>query len=302
MSETTNSLRGLWTKDLRPRKPRWRVDASVPGTQWIADRFSTGPALIESPEPAVVHNFEIPTFPTNYLNENFDDLTESYATVPSNWNTDTSNHIYGSSNTAGQRSWEPESGTTNSSGTGPYRAHGGSDSSGAFSTEPVAHKYMYIETSSLYHRNWLLRTPELNFSNAKDNNTLQLTFWFHMHGSAIGELMVGTSNSATSANNGTIGTGFSAPADHVDRTGMSIEFWDDDSDDGSSTSTGIVIEGQQQSEGHTATTVAAYWRKATVNLNAVAGESSCYIWFYAKSAGSFRGDICIDTVKVDGEE
>ena len=161
---------------------------------------------------------------------------------------------------------------------------------------------MYIETSSQYNKNFLLRTPELDFSNSKNNNTLKLTFWFHMHGAQLGELMIGTSNSATSAADGSVGTGFSDEADGASRTGMSIEFWDDASNDGSSTTTAIVIEGQQQSLGHTSTAVGAYWRKATVNLNAVAEESSCYIWFYAKSGSTFRSDICIDTVKVDGEE
>ena len=166
---------------------------------------------------------------------------------------------------------------------------------------------MYTEASGIYNKDHLLRTPQLDFTNAIDNGTLKLTFWFHMYSSStttgyMGQLMVGTSNSATSAANGTIGTGFAADAEAGGRTGMSIEFWDDDSDDGSSTTTAIVIEERQQTSGHSTSTQAAYWRKATVDLNAVAGESSCYIWFYAKTGNNYRSDICIDTVKVDGEE
>ena len=256
------------------------------------------------------HTFPAGGTATNYLNESFDSLTEGYnaSYVPSNWSMALTNIIYGS--TSPTRLWEPESGTTNSSTSGPYRAHGGSDSSGGFSSSGTSHKYMYTEASGQYNKNLLLRTPELDFSAALANSTLKLTFWFHMYSSSavsgyMGQLMVGTSNSATSAANGTIGTGFAADAEAGGRTGMSIEFWDDASDDGSSTTTAIVIEERQQTSGHSSTAgqgVAGYWRKATVDLNAVAGESSCYIWFYAKTGNNYRSDICIDTVRVDGEE
>ena len=121
--------------------------------------------------------------------------------------------------------------------------------------------------------------------------------------SHMGELMVGVSDSATSAANGSVGTGFEGKADDASsRTGMPITFWDDASDDGSSTTTAIVIEGVQQTLGHTSTAQGAYWRKATVNLNAVAGESSVYIWFYGRTGSSYASDVCIDSIRVDGEE
>ena len=253
------------------------------------------------------HTFPAGGSPTTYTSATFDSLTEGYnaSYVPTDWSMALTNIVHGSTNPT--RYWEPESGTTTSSTTGPYRAHGASDSTGAFSASGTSYKYMYTEASGQYNKDYLLRTPELDFTNAIDNSTLQLTFWFHMYENSgvanrMGELMVGTSNSATSAANGTIGTGFADTADGGSRTGMSITFWDDASDDGSSTSTAIVIEGRQQTSGHTTSTSAAYWRKATVDLTSVVGESSCYIWFYAKTGTNYRSDICIDSVKVTGEE
>mgnify|MGYP003152543845 CR=1 FL=1 len=248
------------------------------------------------------HTFPAAGTPTNYLNENFDSLVDG-TNYPTNWDGSTGLTVYGSTTSTHQ--WRANDYRTNSSTSGPNAHHGGSDSSGAFGNSTSA--YMYTEASGIYNKNHLLRTPQLDFTNALDNNTLKLTFWFHMYSSSavsgyMGQLMVGTSNSATSAADGTIGTGFAADAEAGGRTGMSIEFWDDDSDDGSSTTTAIVIEERQQTEGHSSTAQAAYWRKATVDLTSVVGESSCYIWFYAKTGNNYRSDICIDTVKVDGEE
>ena len=241
--------------------------------------------------------------PANYLNEDFDGVTEGYGLAPTNWVNNTGQTVYGS--TTSNRKWDAEKGTTTSSTSGPSNAHGGSTTSGAFSNSSGV--YMYTEASGQYNKHCLLRTPELDFSNALANGTLNLTFWFHMYSSSattgyMGQLMIGTSNSATSAANGTIGTGFADDAEGASRTGMSIEFWDDASDDGSSTTTAIVIEERQQTSGHTSTAQAAYWRKATVSLDPVAGESSCYIWFYGKTGNNYRSDICIDSVRVDGEE
>ena len=245
--------------------------------------------------------------PTTYLDEDFNSLGDGNGTTinnfPTNWNGDTGLTIY--SSTTSTHRWRANDYRTSSPTTGPNSHHGGSDSSGAFGNTSDA--YMYTEASGIYDKNHLLRTPQLDFSNSLANGTLNLTFWFHMGSAAgtdyMGELMVGVSDSATSAADGSVGTGFSAKADDPSgRTGMSIEFWDDASDDGSSTTTAIVIEGRQQTGYHTTTTSTAYWRKATVDLNAVAGESSVYIWFYARTGALYQSDICIDTVLVTGEE
>ena len=244
--------------------------------------------------------------PITYLDEDFNSLTDGN-NYPTNWNGSTGLGVYSgvSGLVTSTHAWRANDYRTGSSTTGPASHHGGSDSSGAFGNATDA--YMYTEASGVYDKNHLLRTPELDFSNSLANNTLKLTFWFHM-GSAsgtdyMGELMVGTSDSATSAADGSVGTGFSGEADNSGtRTGMSIEFWDDASDNGSSTTTAIVIAGRQQTGYHSNTSSTAYWRKATVNLNAVAGESSVYIWFYGRTGALYQSDICIDTVLVKGEE
>ena len=83
---------------------------------------------------------------------------------------------------------------------------------------------------------------------------------------------------------------------------FAITFWDDNSDDGSSTSSAVRISGQQQTAGHGDTTTDAHWRLGVVDLNSVAGQSSVYIWFFGKTGGGFRSDMAIDDVLVVGEE
>ena len=102
-----------------------------------------------------------------------------------------------------------------------------------------------------------------------------------------------------------IQTSIDLPVEHStgDSTGgATITFWDDNSDDGSSTSSAVRITGQQQTQGHGNTTVDAHWRLAAVDLNDLAGQSSVYLWFFSKSSSSFRGDVAIDDVEVVGEE
>ena len=90
----------------------------------------------------------------------------------------------------------------------------------------------------------LLRTPELNFSNALSNNTLKLYFWFHMYGSNMGSLGVSATNNSTSAGDSGLGKHFTSDT----AGGLTITFWDDNSDDGSSTSSAVRISGQQQTQ------------------------------------------------------
>ena len=256
-----------------------------------------------------IQGFTLPASgtPTTYLDEDFNSLTDG-ANYPTNWNGSTGLGVYSglSGLVTSTHAWRANDYRTSSSTTGPNSHHGGSDSSGAFGNTSDA--YMYTEASGIYNKDHLLRTPELDFSNSLNNSTLKLTFWFHMYATStltshMGELMVGVSDSATSAANGSVGTGFEGKADDASsRTGMPITFWDDASDDGSSTTTAIVIEGVQQTSGHSTSTSAAYWRKATVDLNAVAGESSVYIWFYGRTGALYQSDICMDTVLVKGEE
>ena len=161
---------------------------------------------------------------------------------------------------------------------------------------------MFTEVSGQYNKRFLLRTPELDFSNSLSNNTLELTFWFHMYGANIGSLGVAATTSATSAGSdveASSGTGFVSDS----TGGMTMVYWDDNSDDGSSTSSAVRISGQQQTAGHGSTSVDAHWRKATVDLRAMAGESSVYIYFFSATKAHtyyWCNDTAVDSIKVVG--
>ena len=224
------------------------------------------------------------------------------AAVPTGWQTNTTDIVFqaGGLSTATDRQWTSDTGgTTPSSGTGPTAGHDSSQGIDGDGREGAStDDYIYTEVSSQFNKRFLLRTPELDFTNALSNNTLKLYFWFHMYGSNIGNLGVAATDSSTSAGDSTLGKHFTS-----DTTGgLTITFWDDNSDDGSSTSSAVRITGQQQTQGHGNTTVDAHWRLAAVDLNDLAGQSSVYLWFFSKSSSSFRGDVAIDDVEVVGEE
>ncbi len=240
--------------------------------------------------------------PTTYLTKvsDWDDASNLYGLgrVPANWRTSTGDAIYPNppSTITADRQWTSDSGgTTPSSTTGPTDGH---DSSASDGREGSNSDYCYTEATQQFNKRMLLRTPELNFSNSLSNNTLQLEFWFHMYGSNMGSLGVAATDNSTSAADATLGKQFTS-----DTTGgLTIVYWNDSSDDGSSTASGVRISGQQQTTGHGSTLTAAHWRKATCNLNDLAGESSVYLWFFGKTGSQFRSDICIDDVVVTGEE
>ena len=217
--------------------------------------------------------------------------------VPTGWQTNTTDTVY--SSTTADRQWTSDTGgTTPSSTTGPTAGHDSSASDGREAAS--SDDYIYTEATSQFNKRMLLRTPELNFSNALANSTLQLEFWFHMYGSNISTagLGVAVTDSATSAGDDTLSLHFTGDA----TGGATIVFWDDNSDDGSSTSSAVRISGQQQTAGHGSTSVNAHWRLGAVDLNSVAGQSSVYIWFFGKTGSQFRSDMAIDDVEVVGEE
>ena len=218
---------------------------------------------------------------------------------PTNWESLHNTHIvYGS--TAVTRAWSSDAGTvTPSSTTGPSDGHDenqGIDGDGREGSR--GNDYMFTEVSSQFNKRFLLRTPELDFTDALSNNSLKLYFWFHMYGSNIGNLGVAATDSSTSAGDDTLGKHFTSDTEG----GLTITYWDDNSDDGSSTASGVRITGQQQTAGHGSTSANAHWRLASVDLNDLAGQASVYLWFYSKSTSSYRGDVCIDDVSVVGQE
>tara|TARA_Y100000996_G_scaffold238398_1_gene187408 strand:+ start:156 stop:977 length:822 start_codon:yes stop_codon:yes gene_type:complete len=215
---------------------------------------------------------------------------------PTNWETNTTDTVYGST-TADRQFTADSGGTTPSSGTGPTDGHDSSQGISGDGREATSSDYIYTEATSQFNKRMLLRTPELDFSSALADDTLKLYFWFHMYGSNMGSLGVAASDSSTSAGDDTLGKHFTSDT----AGGLTIVYWDDASDDGSSTSSGVRITGQQQTAGHGSTTTAAHWRLASVDLNDLAGESSVYLWFFGKTGAQFRSDICIDDVLVTGQ-
>jgi len=221
------------------------------------------------------------------------------ARLPQNWNGSTSNVVFGS--TTANRSWDSRAGSrTTSNNTGPDSGH---DSSRSDGQELANDDYLYTETSGnntgFPNKRFLVRTPELDFSNALANNTLKLYFWFHAFGATIGSFGVSATDNASSAGDDTLGLHFTSDTDG----GATITFWDDASDDGSSTSSGVRITGQQQTQGDAdaGNGDAAHWRLGVVDLNSIAGQSSVYLWFFHKGGSSFTGDFAIDDVEVTGE-
>tara|TARA_A100001515_G_scaffold51841_1_gene40900 strand:+ start:225 stop:1085 length:861 start_codon:yes stop_codon:yes gene_type:complete len=213
-----------------------------------------------------------------------------------NWRTNTSDTAFGS--TTANRQWTSDAGfTTPSSGTGPSDGHDSSQGIDGDGRESSGSDYVYTEASGQFNKIFLLRSPKLDFSSALSNSTLKLYFWFHMFGSNMGNLGVSATDNSTSAGDDTLGKHFTG-----DTTGgLTITFWDDNSDDGSSTSSAVRITGQQQTAGAGSTSVDAHWRLAAVDLNDLAGQSEVYLWFYSKSGANFRSDVCIDDVEVVGE-
>ena len=236
---------------------------------------------------------------TTYLDEDFNSLSEGYGVAPTNWNNSTGQGVFGI--TASDRSWDIESGTTPSSATGPTADHDTSQGIDGDGREGSG-KYAYTEATSQFNKRFIFRTPAIDFSNSLANNTLKLYFWFHMYGSNMGKLGVAASVRSSTADDAfepVSGMGFTDD----DNGGLTLTFWDDNSDDGSSTSSGVRISGQQQTSGHGSTSTNAHWRLAVADLNDLAGFGTpVYFYFYGKTGSQFRSDIAIDDVLIVGEE
>ena len=162
------------------------------------------------------------------------------------------------------KGWNCDAGTTPSSGTGtgPQGGVVVSDASHNAST-----KYLYTEVSSyggvgrhLYC--FVTRMPVFNSDQMIDsNNDLDLKFWVHAYGSQIGDLYVYIDD-ATSSN-------------HSNATELAAyESWSGFSSQGSD------------------------WQEKTISLNSYRNDTNYYIYFVSQNATGFRGDLCVDAVKI----
>lgn len=255
---------------------------------------------------------------TTYLSEDWSTQGYTSQTLPTGWTVGTDSFVvYGvpgafsqtydvapsSSTSVSSAGWKFDYNSTGSSGTGPNGGlAGGVDATTG--TQSSTNRYAYYEASGSLGYNstagkaHALVTPALNFSNALSNNTLKLTFWFHIYSSGSGNSVshdFGVSATTSATDSSSIsevitGSGLTG----VTGGGLDITYWT--SDDGSTTSTGNRISGSQQ------TSNAGLWRKAEVDLNDLAGESSVYIHFVLGDVKYFRADFALDGIKIVGEE
>lgn len=235
---------------------------------------------------------------TTYLSVDFSD--QSYTnttTLPTGWaKTPNGTALYGSTSytISSSRGWRFDYNSTPSGGTGPNGGlSGGVDATTG--TQSSTNRYIFYESSSGGNGGQAVRTPSLDFSNALANDTLKLTFWFHMYGSnnqnqTFGVAATSSSTSPSSANETITGSGFTAESSG----GLDILRWTNDT--GTTTSTSNRIAGSQNT-GNT-----GLWRKAEVDLNGLAGQSSVYLHFMLVGVTYFRSDFALDGIKIVGEE
>lgn len=239
---------------------------------------------------------------TTYLSADFSDQTYTNTTTfPTGWTKATTSHILWGSQTydVGSNGWKFDYNNTTSSNTGPNGGlAGGVDATTG--TQNSTNRYMFYESSSpafvaTTGKGSVAITPELDFSNALSNNTLKLTFWFHIYGvtTQTHDFGIAATTSATNSSSSVevvSGAGFTSATGG----GLDITYWTNDT--GTTTSTGNRISGAQQSSS------SGLWRKAEVDLNSLAGESSVYIHFMLADVQYFQSDFALDGIKIVGEE
>jgi len=212
-----------------------------------------------------------------------------------------------SSTLVGTYGWRFDYNATGSSGTGPNGGLSGGVSA-TTGTQSNTNRYIYYESSSAaagggYSSSGqahALISPELDFSNALSNNTLKLNFWFHIYSLATAssdstshDFAIAATTSATDSSRiSEVVT--NSGLQNVSTGGLNITRWTNDT--GSTTATSNRISGGQQ------TSNSALWRKAEVDLNSLAGQSSVYLHFVMSDVKYFRADFALDGITVTGEE
>ena len=154
------------------------------------------------------------------------------------------------------KGWNMDSGTTGSGNTGP---NGGVDPSDG--SHESAEKYMYTESSSgrnAYAFVARLAIPDMNDT----SNDLDLKFWVHAFGAAMGDLYV---------------------------------YIDDASASNHSSATELAA--YETFSGFTATS--SVWQQKTISLNSYRDNSTdYYIYFVSQNGTSFTSDLAIDAVQL----
>lgn len=238
---------------------------------------------------------------TTYLSVDFSDQTYTNTTVnPTGWNEMSTTGTAWSGQTNTRTIWQYDYNNTGSSNTGPNGGLAGGVNA-TTGTQSNTNRYLYVETSTTQvstapYNMTVMTLPVMNFSNSLSNNTLKLTFWFHMFGTNLsvtqhfGVAATTSQTDASSTNEVISGSGFTA----TDGGGLNITYWT--ADDGSTTSTSNRISGQQQ------TSSSALWRKAEVDLDGLAGQSGVYLHFMLSNIRYFTCDFAVDGVLIAGEE
>lgn len=256
-----------------------------------------------------------------YLSEDWGTQSYTSQTLPTGWTVGLDSHVvYGrtgvyeqtynvapsSSTTVGSAGWKFDYNATGSGGTGPNGGlSGGVDATSG--TQSSTNRYAYYEASGSLGYNstnglaHALVSPQLDFSNALSNNTLKLTFWFHIYSSGSGNSVshdfgIAASDSATHCGQqqeSITGSGLTTAASSSGG-GLDITYWTNDT--GTTTATSNRISGSQQSSN------SGVWRKAEVDLNDLAGESSVYLHFVLGDVRYFTADFGLDGIKIVGEE
>lgn len=258
---------------------------------------------------------------TTYLTQDWGTGSYTSQSLPTGWTVGTDDHIiFGrrgvysqkydvsprNSSSVGSYGWKFDYNATGSGGTGP---NGGlrDGVNATTGTQSSTNRYIYYESSggragqgylSSSGQAHSLISPELDFSNALSNNTLKLTFWFHIYSLGSGNstshdfaIAATTSDTDASQISEVIeGSGLQ----NVSTGGLDITRWTNSS--GTTTATSNRISGGQQRSN------AELWRKAEVDLNDFAGEPSVYLHFVLSDVRYFRADFALDGIKIVGEE
>jgi len=221
--------------------------------------------------------------------------------------TQTYNVSNSNSTTPGSYNWRFDYNATGSSGTGPNGGlSGGVDATSGTQSSSV--RYIFYEASgngvnrgySSSGQGHSFISPELNFSKAFDDSTLEVQFWFHSYTSGTNstwnahEFAVAATTSATDSSSiSEVISGSGLTGIGTSGGGLDIDYWTNST--GTTTAKSKRIQGGQ----HQSSNGEAY-RFARVPLNALAGQSSVYLHFVMLNVKYFRADFAIGGIKIIG--